>query len=188
MTGLNLETLAPLNSGRPKVVDLIRRLKTYVVDWKFTFVPAENVVYEPGIDREVADMDEANIVSSERKTFAGGPTRHAVLLDIDYPAYVVESSTPGHHHVYLDVPNGVAHDDYMELVALLGRIGVVEPGYAEVSVKRGHTDLRLPWVRKEDQKIHKDDEPDVNLKHIPVPDSPADPFSIDFDALQRSPL
>lgn len=172
MTGLNLENLPSLGR-QSKVIDLIGRLKTYAVDWKFSFVPAENVEYEPGIDREVADLNEANIVSSEHKV-SFLERRHAVLLDIDYPAYIVESSSPGHHHVYLDVPGGVKHEDYMELVELLGRIGVVEKGYAEVSVKRGHTDLRLPWVRKEDQKIHSDDEPDVNLKHLQPAPTPTD--------------
>ena len=52
------------------------------------------------------------------------------------------------------MPGGVKHDDYMELLEVLGRIGVIEPGYAEISIKRGHSDLRLPWVHKDDQKLH----------------------------------
>lgn len=149
-------------SASPALTALLGRLRTYWVDWKFSFVPSENTEYEPGTDREVKALNEANIVSSERKTWEGGPVTHVVALDIDYPAYVVETSTPGHHHVYLDVPGGVKHEDYMELLELLGRIGVIEKGYAEVSLKRGHSDLRLPWVHKVDQKVFEPG-PGVNL-------------------------
>jgi hypothetical protein len=141
---------------------LLPRLRTYLVDWKFSFIPAENVEYEPGIDRTEAELPEANVVSSELKhTWSG--RRHIVALDIDYPAYLVPSSSMDHYHLYLDVPGGIAHEDYMELLALLGRLKIIETGYAEVSVKRGHSDLRLPWVTKEGQKIHKSGEPGVNL-------------------------
>jgi hypothetical protein len=158
---------------------LLGRLRTYRVDWRFSFVPAENVEYEPGIDRdEEADLERANVVSSERLGFPrdhiADPTagsgfrsvpRHAVLLDIDYPAYLVESSSPGHYHLYLDPPLGVRHEDYMELLALLGRIGIIERGYAEVSIKRGHSDLRLPWVTK-DQQVKHQEGPGVNLQDV----------------------
>lgn len=155
---------------------LLHRLKTYAVDWKFSFVPAENVEYEPGTDREEADLNRANVVSSEIKgypkdfnaeTKAFDLPRHAVLLDIDYPAHLIESSSPGHYHLYLDVPQGVKHADYMELLEVLGRVGVIERGYAEVSIKRGHSDLRLPWVKKSDQHIHKSGDPGVDLSPHP---------------------
>jgi hypothetical protein len=135
---------------------LLARLKTYVVEWKFNFVPAEDLVYEPGIDIEEADLGKANVVSSLLRRpdwdTVSSP-RHVVALDLDYPAYVVSTSTPGHHHVYLDVPTGVSHDGYMEILEVLGRHGVIEKGYAEVSIKRGRSDLRLPWVTKDDQKL-----------------------------------
>jgi len=138
-----------------RIRPLLRRLKTYTVEWKYAFVPTEDVLYEPGIDREEADLEKANIVSSEIRN--GWPyidaRRHVIALDIDYPAHLIESSTPGHYHLYLEVPNGIEHDDYMFLLSLLGRWGVVEKGYAEVSIKRGHSDLRLPWVTKADQKL-----------------------------------
>lgn len=150
------------------VNSLLGRLQAYAVDWKFSFVPTEDQTYEPGIDRETADLDDANVVSSELTGFPRN--RHAVILDIDYAAYVVPSSTPGHNHLYLDVPGGVAHDDYMELLAALSKCGVVEPGYAEVSIKRGHSDLRLPWVSKDEQRLHKSGEDGVDLKGIERPE------------------
>lgn len=149
---------------------LLERLKTYDVEWKFSFVPTENVEYEPGTDREEAELTKANVASSELRhgDWVAKQPKHVVALDIDYPAHLVESSTPGHYHLYLEVPGGVAHDDYMELLALLGRIGVIEKGYAEVSIKRGHSDLRLPWIHKANQKLH-----DTG---VPTPEPVADAF------------
>lgn len=147
---------------------LLERLKTYAVDWKFSFVPSDDVAYEPGIDREEADLAQANVVSSELRPVWNLDDRHIVALDIDYSAHLIESSTAGHYHLYLDVPGGVAHDDYMELLALLGRIGVIEKGYAEVSIKRGHSDLRLPWVHKANQMVHEAGTPGVDM----TPDNP----------------
>ena len=87
------------------------------------------------------------MISSQIKS-PFGEVRHVVALDVDYPVHVVESSTPGHFHVYLDVPGGITHDGYMALLALLGHLRIVEPNYASVSIQRGHSDLRLPWVKK----------------------------------------
>lgn len=147
---------------------LFERLVSYQVDWAFSSrFNEEN--YEPGDDRAEAPLAQANVVSSylrehflkPRSTTIGDDDfldfssdlldepRHIVALDLDIPAHLVPSHTEGHSHLYIDVPGGVAHSDYMELLELLGRIGVIEPGYAEVSRKRGHTDLRLPWVAKE---------------------------------------
>lgn len=133
---------------------LLTRLKAYDVIWNFSFVPAEAEEYEVGIDREETDLAKANVVSSEIK--AGGlfgATRHVVALDIDHPAYLVPSSTPGHSHLYVDISGGIPHEDYMEFLSAAAKIGLIEPGYAEVSRKRGHSDLRLPWVTKDDQVL-----------------------------------
>lgn len=90
---------------------------------------------------------KANIVTSK---YLHGGARHAVLLDIDYPAYLVKSSTPGHYHLYLDVPGGVAHEDYLLLLSVLSKWGVIEKGYARTSKARGFTSLRLPHIKKKD--------------------------------------
>lgn len=139
------------NDIAPDLMLLLDRLKSYVVKWKFTFVPSENTEYEIGTDREAVDLrdPEANVVSSELK---GSLTRHVVALDLDIPAYLVPSSTGGHSHLYIDVPGGIPWEDYRPLLEQLAKCKVIEPGYADVSIKRGHSDLRLPWVSKADQK------------------------------------
>jgi hypothetical protein len=174
---------------------LLARLRTFKVDWKFSFVPTEDKVYEPGIDREVVDLSDANVVSSLFKSSCTGgekTQRHAVLLDIDYPAHLVASSTPDHYHLYLEPPGGVEHEKYMNLLAVLRDCGIIEKGYADVSIARGHSDLRLPWVTKADQVLHKSGEEGVDLKGVDIPPTPtctiASPLDchkpvVDFDDL-----
>lgn len=120
---------------------LLGRLRTFkVVNWG-------SGGYDETSDLP-APLEDADVVSSVLRDPVNGKDRHIVTLDIDYPAYVVESSTPGHFHVYLDVPGGLPEDDYMQLLDLLGKLGIIEQGYANVSQWRRRTDLRLPWVSK----------------------------------------
>lgn len=90
------------------------------------------------------DVEEAQVITSliDRP----GPKVHKVVLDIDLPAQLIPSSTPGHFHLYIDTE--VPHDDYMKLLETLGHAGVIEPGYLGASKDRGFTAARLPWVKK----------------------------------------
>lgn len=104
-------------------------------------------------EREPADFfDGANVVSSLRTDEPAGLKRHAVLLDLDVPAYLVPSSTEGHSHLYIDV--SVRERDYYRLLEVLADCGVIERGYADVSRRKGATFVRLPWIKKD-----KDSEP-----------------------------
>lgn len=121
-----------------------KTLTPYQIEWD-----GDNQTgYLADLERKpIKDMDAADVVSSQMRTFVDGRS-HQVILDIDHPAWLVPSSTPGHHHLYIEVPGGIEHEGYMALVALLGHLRVIEPGYAMASIRRGHTDLRPPWVRK----------------------------------------
>lgn len=68
---------------------------------------------------------------------------HRPVLDIDFPARLVPSSTDGHFHLYLD---GVLipHDKYMYLLAALASCGVISDGYLKYSTERGYTAVRMP--------------------------------------------
>lgn len=90
-----------------------------------------------------APVDESDIVSSELTWPVG---MHGPAIDIDVPIRAVESSTPGHFHLYIDVPMTWAR--YEKLLQALVDAGLVESGYLKVSLFRGGTHLRLPWVRK----------------------------------------
>lgn len=158
------------------LMPLLNRLQTFRVDWKVVAGKAgfaqDQPDYEPGIDREEADLEKSNVVSSIIKpepNFSpissdgrGGHARHVVAIDLDIPAHLVPSSTPGHSHLYIEVKGGIPHHRYMALLSALADAGVIERGYADVSIARGHSDLRLPWVRK-GQEL-----PAVEMAPLPV--------------------
>lgn len=121
----------------------------------------------PGDDREeVTNLNDAHVVSSlmnpqpeenpllaifdtlDGKDPVGTGPKHVFMIDVDHPVHVVDSSTPGHHHIYIEVPGGVSDSLYWPAVRALADAGVIEKGYARVSEERGHTDLRLPWIHK----------------------------------------
>jgi hypothetical protein len=107
----------------------------------------------------VTELAEANLVTSEMighrgpeapLTWLEGPnglTMHRLVIDIDHRVKAVESTTPGHFHLYIDVPMNW-HDQALPLLHALADAGVVEPGYVGASERRGYTAVRLPWVRK----------------------------------------
>lgn len=89
-------------------------------------------------------LDLAEVVSSENASTDG--RFHVPIIDIDVPAFLVNSSTPGHSHLYLDVP--MTWDKLERLLEALVEVGVVEEGYLKASRARRCTYARLPWVRK----------------------------------------
>ena len=117
----------------------------------FTEAPPESGYTRPS---ETADLEQANLITSK---VAGQPSddafinlfggvRHKVVLDIDLPVTVLPSTTPGHHHLFID--HEVDWDDYVHLLEALTACGLVEPGYAYASKERGYSCVRLPWVKK----------------------------------------
>lgn len=89
------------------------------------------------------DVEDANLVTSK---VAGRVFRHKPVLDIDFPAQLVPSSTPGHFHLFLD--KEMEDETYWKLLEALADAGVIEHGYFKASVRRGFTAVRLPWVKK----------------------------------------
>ncbi|WP_426940284.1 hypothetical protein [Pseudarthrobacter sp. S6] len=86
--------------------------------------------------------DDAEVVSSlDLDTYM-----HRPVLDIDIPAALIPSSTPGHHHLYIDKP--MTPLQYVDLLKALTAAGIIEEGYAAASIERGYTSARLPWVKK----------------------------------------
>lgn len=94
----------------------------------------------------VDNIYSANLISSEIADgeYAG---QHTVAIDLDVPARLVPSSTPGHSHLYIDVP--MTWDRYVAVLDALADAGVVQHGYVKASEIRKFTTLRLPWIRKE---------------------------------------
>lgn len=72
-----------------------------------------------------------------------GKWYHRPVLDIDFPARLVPSSTEGHFHLYLDGAL-IPHDKYMYLLAALASCGIISDGYHKYSTDRGYTAVRVP--------------------------------------------
>lgn len=112
------------------------------------------VPYE--VDRPSAltdDHDKATCVTSRKRDTMHYPFGeiHRPVLDIDIPIKVVPSGTPGHCHLFIDIP--MTWERYEELLWALAAAGIVEEGYVHASVRRGHTSVRLPHVRKPDASL-----------------------------------
>lgn len=71
---------------------------------------------------------------------------HKPVLDIDFPAHLEPSSTPGHFHLYLqkDIP----WSKYVLLLSALGAAGILEPGYVAACIAQEQSYVRRPGVKK----------------------------------------
>lgn len=95
--------------------------------------------------RETAEVEQAHIITSLAKS-----GKHKPILDIDFPAQIIPSSTEGHFHLYID--HEIEWDKYLDLITLMADVGILQPGYVRASEQRGFTAVRLPWVRKDDME------------------------------------
>lgn len=105
---------------------------------------------------EEKPLDEANSVSSRVRS--GGSLEseacHILALDIDYDAWLGETSTFGHHHLIIN--HFMPWSDYKKLLEVMAEVGLIQPGYAHASIEREATWLRTPWTRKPGYEV--DDE------------------------------
>lgn len=96
------------------------------------------------------DVDVVEAFSSARRPGPfddpEAPPVHALLIDLDVPAWLVPSSTEGHGHLYVDL--AVQEGDLWEFLDAAAMIGLVEEGYVSACKSRGMTSLRAPWVTK----------------------------------------
>lgn len=92
--------------------------------------------------REVTDPDDALLVGSRLVN----SDLHAPAIDLDVPARLIPSSTPGHFHLYIDVP--MSWEQYDTVLSALAFAGVVEDGYVNASRSREQSFLRRPGVTK----------------------------------------
>lgn len=97
-----------------------------------------------GSERFQTDGNMANMISSRVRGTDG--LVHKPVLDIDLPCVLLDSSTPGHHHLIINKP--MPWETYVKLLDALAEAGVVEKGYANAAKFRGATFIRKPGVRK----------------------------------------
>lgn len=98
-------------------------------------------------DPVLAPPEEANLVGSAAGGMPESATAlHLPTIDLDVPAYLIESSTPGHTHLYIDV--SMTTKEYFLLLDVLADVRVVERKYVEWSKARGQSFVRRPGVKK----------------------------------------
>lgn len=95
---------------------------------------------------DLADVTGAPMVGARRTVDRSDVVLHRPVIDIDHRVSVVESSTAGHSHLFVDLM--MPWDDVVKLLEVMAEIGLVEPGYVNASKARGYTAVRLPWVSK----------------------------------------
>jgi len=94
-----------------------------------------------------ADLsDKTNVITSAINDPFFVEPMHNVVIDLDLPAALLPSSTPGHFHLFIDKP--MTWPVYATLLEALSAAGLVEHGYVSASLTRQHTAVRLPWIRK----------------------------------------
>lgn len=121
------------------------------------YIQPENT--DPWIDSYGADPDDfdgtggallhpdvvgkpANLVSSR----IIGSSMHKPCLDIDTASWRVETSTPGHSHLFFN--NELTWEQYSKLLDVLAECGMVDAKWVEHSKEKGETTVRYPGVRK----------------------------------------
>lgn len=109
------------------------------------FAPSSNSGEDEKDRVQVGDIIQANVIGSAIKDTER--LVHKPVLDIDMPVKVIESSTPGHYHLYID--KVMSWDKYQLLMAVLVEVGIVQEGFYKFAVKRGQSFTRLPWIKKE---------------------------------------
>lgn len=118
--------------------------KTYFAPFLDSFGTGSGNDDQPGSGQRIpADPGFSNLLSSE---MADGSGRHVLRVDIDHPCKLVESSTPGHFHLYVDKP--MRPEQMWNLLFEMANAGIVEEGFAAVSAKRGAAFLRPEGVPK----------------------------------------
>ena len=123
-----------------ELLNLLAQLRMFkVTEWD----EDSSVTFSREEREPASSIAEANVSTSIRE---GADDTHALLLDLDIPAWLVPSSTKGHSHLYVDTKIPTA--TYFALLDALADADVIQRGYAEASKRRGGTALRLPWVKK----------------------------------------
>lgn len=100
-------------------------------------------------DRTPVSVSDANLVSS-RAVEVNGKVYHYPLLDIDFEAALIPSTHPGHYHLYLN--RLMPWEDYIELLTVMEKVGIIQSGVLKAALLAEETCLRLPWVKKEPKK------------------------------------
>lgn len=109
--------------------------------------------------RPIVPVADSDVVTSEVQGWMPKTPKgtHKPVLDLDFPAKLIDSSTPGHHHLLID--KELTWHQYVKLLDVMQEVGLLEPGYVSASKERGFTCVRLPWVKKSRPVLPSDETP-----------------------------
>lgn len=100
--------------------------------------------------RDHTPLHESNSIGSrvvsDTGRYIGHYVAHKPVLDLDMDVLVLPSSTPGHHHLYID--HAMPWNEYSLLMNVLAHVGILQDGYVRASHHRSESFLRTPWTRK----------------------------------------
>jgi hypothetical protein len=94
-----------------------------------------------------ARPQNAKIVSSQVIMDGRVTGYHTLMLDLDFPVTLMESSTAGHHHLYAD--HLMTWKQYKRVLDAMAKAGLIEEGYYRAALRQNATFLRPPWVKKD---------------------------------------
>ncbi len=119
-------------------------------DRRWFYNPQVNRNSAPDTMKPVA-QGRGNLISS--KLLNG---KHSPILDLDFAAMLVESTNPGHYHLYLD---GIELDDDQmdDLIESLVRVGILQEGILRRWNHDGAQFARPPWVKKPEGGVGSDE-------------------------------
>lgn len=89
-----------------------------------------------------ADAWGANLITS----YSNGTGGHKPVIDLDFPARLIPSTTPGHYHLYID--EAISWNAYVQILNALLNAGLIQQAWYEGAINNGYTAVRPPWVHK----------------------------------------
>jgi hypothetical protein len=124
--------------------DAAEQLPDFMAGHELSFVEGlDDAGYTQDAEHEKREtFTDANLISSRIK----GTSRHRPIIDIDFPAMLVPSSTEGHSHLYLD--KELTKDQMERLLEVLHEVGIIADGNLNQWERFKAVFLRLPWVKK----------------------------------------
>jgi hypothetical protein len=125
--------MVPSRYGHPFFVKGIEERSDGYGTWKIETVKAALA--------ENAEMVSSQVI--EDGTYTG---KHTLMLDLDFPVTLVESTTTGHYHLYAD--HLMTWRQYRGVLKAMSEAGLIEQAYYRAAVRQSATMLRPPWVKK----------------------------------------
>lgn len=112
---------------------------------------SESVGYDGPKPWRHEPLETANMITSKiDEEVAWIAEYHTPILDLDFDAKLLPSSTPGHWHLFLDT--SVPHGAYMRFLEAAAEAGIIQYGYYKAAKDRGASSVRLPWIKKSNKR------------------------------------